>query len=270
MSALKAQFEEDTRALVQFLNRRDPLPPSHVRIVACAIVRKWLIDNQIAALSREVGCTFTLPILDTSKIAQAIASGASVSFFMAGGVIMDGVPIRGFYFSEEPFEGSPKIPIDSMNYMDLPPKKFLKARRVYHMGEWFTTEQIIRFIANKYGGVHFDPTRDKLWQRNLENASEFFTVGNPNNLRESKVIETTSPKHKVLLVLPKEAGHLWTCLDIELLAVAQSLINIRCNGVPLIEFSRRPKKCSLSSVICRLKSGFARLLGRGRSSSAFR
>ena len=237
MSALKAQFEEDTRALAQFLTRRDPLPPSHVRIVACGIVRKWLIDDQISALAREIECTFTLPVLDTSSIAQAIASGVSVRFFMPGGVLWDGVPIRGFYVSDDPYEGSPLIPIDSMHYVDLPPRKFLNARRVYHVGEWFTTEQIIRFIANKYGGVHFDPTRDKPWQRNLENASEFFTVGNPDNLRERQLLETTSPKHKILLVLPKEAGHLWTCLDIELLAIAQSLINVRCNGEPLLVFS---------------------------------
>jgi len=238
---LESHFKEDLRALAHFLIRQEPLPPSHVRIVACSIVRKWLVDKKIDDLAREIGCTFTLPTLDTSNIAQAIVSGASISFFMTGGVLMDGVNIQGYYASDVPYEGSPVIPIDSMEYVELSPKKFLKARRVYHVGEWFTTEQIIRFIANKYGGVHFDSTRDKAWQRNIENASEFFNVGNPDNLKERQLIVTTSPKHNILLVLPKEAGHLWTCLDIELLAIAQSLINVRCNGVRLLVFSKEEK-----------------------------
>lgn len=252
MRTLRTQFEEDTKALFEFLLRREPLPPSHVRIVASAIVRKWLVDNQLGPLGRETRCAFTLPVLDTDAVAAAIGAGASVRFFMAGGALMDGVPIKGFYVSDEPFHGTPPIPINSLEYVDVRPSKFLSARRVFHDGNWFTTEQIIRFMANKYGGVHFDLTRSHPWQEELERASEFFTVGNPENLNERKLIETTSPKHNIRLVLPKEVGHLWTCLDIELLAIAQSLGNIKCNGTRLIEMKKPQSNWLFRSLIRRL------------------
>jgi len=254
LGTLRKQLEDDTRALFEFLVRRDPLPPSHVRIVASAIVRKWLVDNQLGRLGRETVGAFTLPALDTKAVAEAIAAGVSVRFFMAGGVSMDGVPIKGFYVSDEPFHGTPPIPIASLEYVDMRPSKFLSARRVFHNGNWFTTDQIIRFMANKYGGVHFDPTRGHPWQQDLERASEFFTVGNPENLKERKLIETTSPRHNIHLVLPKETGHLWTCLDIELLAIAQSLGNIKCNGARLIEVEKPESKWSLRLLIRRLTS----------------
>lgn len=238
VSSLKVQFEEDTRALFQFLVRKDPLPPSHVRIVTSGIVRRWLIDNQLNQLAKEIQASLTLPILDTKIIVDAISAGAEVTFFMAGGIYMDGVPMRGIYMSELPFEERPTVPIDSMDWHDITPKQFLKARRVYHLGEWFNTEQIIRFMANKCGGVHFDRTRKYQWEVALEGAAEFFRVGNPDNLDERQLIETQEPKRGILLVLPKEAGHVWSCLDIELLAAAQSLVNVRCNGKPLIEFAR--------------------------------
>lgn len=237
MSSLQLQFEEDTRALFQLLLRKDPLPPSHVRIVASGIVRRWLIDNQITHLAQEIKASLTFPTLDTKVIEEAISGGADVTFFMTGGIYMDGVPMRGIYMSELPYEGTPTVPIDCMKWHDLTPKQFLKARKVYHFGQWFNTEQIIRFMANKCGGVHFDRSRKHHWEVALEGAAEFFKVGNPDHLDERQFIETHTPKREVLLVLPKEAGHVWSCLDIELLAAAQSLCNVRCNGEPVIEYS---------------------------------
>jgi hypothetical protein len=160
---------------------------------------------------------------------------------MSGGIMMDGIPIKGYYASDEPFSGTPQIPTTSMDYVDVSPSKFLSSKRIYFDGTWFTTEHVIRFMANKFGGVHFDKRRTEPWQSKLETASGFFTVGNPNNLTKRQLIETTSPKHNIHLVLPKEVGHLWTCLDIELLAIAQSLGNIACNGTRLFVFKESKK-----------------------------
>lgn len=89
MSSLKVQFEEDTSTLFQFFVRKDPLPPSHVRIVASAILRRWLIDNQLSQLAQEIQASLTLPVLNTKPIADAISAGAEVTFFMTGGIYME-------------------------------------------------------------------------------------------------------------------------------------------------------------------------------------
>lgn len=258
MRSLKKQFEEDTDGLVRFLIRDDPLPPSHVRIVAAGIVRKWLLDNKVSELAREVGCDFTLPVLDTSQIESKITAGASVRFFMAGGVVLNGSPIRGCYVSDEPFRGEVLIPVDTLTHVDVHLGKFLSAKRVFHEGHWFTTEQIIRFMANKAGGVHFDRSRTQPWQDNLERASAYFTVGNPNNLSSMGIVESSDPPSQVHLVLPLEIGHTWTCLDIELLAVAQSLVNIRCNSVPLINWFEQSTPDEARSPFSRFRNWLKR------------
>lgn len=258
MHSLKRQFEEDTEALAHFLIRDDPLPPSHVRIVAAAIARKWLIDNKVSELGKEVGCDFTLPVLDTSQVESTIATGASIRFFMAGGVALNGVPIRGYYVSDEPFCGDILIPVETLTHVDVHLGKFLSAKRVFHEGNWFTTEQIVRFMANKVGGVHFDRSRTQPWHDNLERASEYFTAGNPDNLAGVGIVESSGPPGQVHLVLPKEIGHTWTCLDIELLAVAQSLINIRCNAVPLMCWPEQNAPGGIRKVFSRLSSWLKR------------
>lgn len=151
--------------------------------------------------------------------------------------MMDGVPIRGYYVADSPFEGRPPIPIDTMPTVHLAPSRFLKMKRVLHDAKWFNAEQVVQFVANKHGGVHFDESRDRPWHEELERAAAFFTIGNPDGLTERQLIETRTPQHSIRLILPKEIGHLWTCLDIELLAVAQSLTNIHCNDRPLFEWA---------------------------------
>jgi hypothetical protein len=217
--------------------RRDPLPPAHVRVTASAVVRKWLIDGQLNRLSHALGTVLTLPTFDTSEVVAAMTTDTDVKFLLTGGVMMGGVPIRGYYVSDAPFRDRPSIPIDSMPTVCLPPSRFLRMRRVYHDGEWFTVEQIVRLVANKLGGVHFDQSRERDWQPTLERAAEFFTLGNPDGLREMQLIETRSPKHSIRIIVPPEVGHIWTCLDIELLAAAQAFINVQCDGQPLVDWA---------------------------------
>ncbi len=78
--------------------------------------------------------------------------------------------------------------------------------------------------------VHLDFRRTKDWQIIIEEASNYFVVGNPDGLKDMGIIEPYSDEHQILLVLPKEQGNLWNCLDIELLALTQSFANIHVDG----------------------------------------
>lgn len=237
MDALKTQFEEDLAALAEILVRSDPLPPSHVRVTACAIVRKWLLDGQLNKLANHLGVTFTLPGLDTSAVVSAIERDGDIKFFLTGGVVLDGVPISGFYVSDAAFTGQPALPIHQMSGVVFRPSRYLKAPRVYHDGVWFNVEQIVRYMANKRGGVHFDEHLQHDWERRLSEAAEFFTLGNPDGHDRLEIVETRSPRHHVHLVLPREVGHVWSCLDVELLSVAQALVNVYCNDERLLTWS---------------------------------
>lgn len=162
---------------------------------------------------------------------------------MAGGVLMNGVPIQGYYVSDGPAndDGSPVIPIHKMKYELFKSSELLKSKRIYFNGHWFNFSEIIKFCANKYGGVHLDKKYSKSWEQELENASNYFVAGNPDDYNELKTIEPYSAKHQILLTLPKEKGHIWNCLDIELLAAANALINIHVNGDRILQYEVIPQ-----------------------------
>ena len=227
------QLEEDLATIADLLISRGPLPTRHVRAVAPTIVRKWLIDGNLNLLAKELSVTFELPTYDTRQVFASLPSASNVNFFMAGGIPIGGIPIRWIYASAQPYTGQPDIPVDATR-TKLSPGKFLQAKRVYFEGRAFSAEQILLFVANKCGGVHFDQQRDKPWHEPLERASQYMTFGNPNNESEPKLIELGERGGPCMFVVPKEKGNLWSCLEIELLCAAESLLNVHCNGQRLI------------------------------------
>jgi hypothetical protein len=235
MENLVRQFQEDATTLVETLVTTGPLRPSKVRAVASSVVRKWLIDGHINQLSRVVGETLTLPVVGTDKAVVEIAADPQIRFFMAGGVALDGEPLRGMYLSDAPFMGQVPISREGLATVMLKPSQYLKSPRIYFDGQWFTAEQVIRFVANKHGGVHLDSSRDQEWQNILERASRFFLIGNPDHLEERQIIEKSSPEHEVLVVLPRERGVVWTCLEIELLSAAQALVSVHAGNETLLD-----------------------------------
>ena len=205
---LAIHLTEDLNALNKFLYSTEPLHPSHVRITASAILRKWFIESWIDKLAKEASVEYTFASLDTTNIVSAIDEDKDIQFFMTGGVNMDGLPIQGYYVSDGPpnSDGTSVIPIDKMEYKLFKPSRLLNSKRVYHNGTWFNFSEIIKFCANKYGGVHLDKRYTKEWQAKLEVASNYFIAGNPNHENERKIVEPYSDKHRILLVLPKEKG----------------------------------------------------------------
>jgi hypothetical protein len=234
------QLYEDISGLAKFLTSPNPLPPSYVRITATAILRKWLIDGWINRLASLTGAVYTFKSYDTSQVVHSIQNQPSVTFFMAAGVYLNGVPMRGIYASDAPppNEGKALLPIDKMDLTLFKPNQLLISKRIYYKNQWIDFESIIRFVANKYGGVHYDPKREHEWQNILEEAAKYFIAGNPTGLNEMQIIEPFSDKHQILLVLPKEGENIWSCLDIELLSAAQAFLNIHIDGEPLIEYKK--------------------------------
>ena len=57
---LQKLLEDDLSALRELLIRSDSLPPSHVRIVASPIIRRWLIDDNLNKLAKDLKVEFEL------------------------------------------------------------------------------------------------------------------------------------------------------------------------------------------------------------------
>lgn len=233
---LKTQFEQDLEVLYEVFSGHSPLSPQKVRVVAAATVRKWLLDGQINHLAKQLEVTFELPAYDATDSFDAIARGAPITYFLVGGVQLGGTFVRSMYASSSPASPSAPLPISTQITLHKP-GKFLVSKRLYHEGTAFTAEQVLSFVANKSGGVHFDPSRTAL-QAKLEAAAAYMTFGNPNNEAVPRVVEHAPPGGPCTIVIPSERGNLWSALEIELLAAAQSLVSVHCNGAPLIAITK--------------------------------
>jgi hypothetical protein len=138
--------------------------------------------------------------------------------------------------SDAPWTGEPSLPVDKMKYIELKCSKFLSQPRIFFDGTVIKTEAIIKHVANRLGGVHFQAQRKHNHTEELiDEASRYYVMGNPNHEKERRLIETDNPK-RIHLVLPRERGHLWTGLDVEMMAAALSFLNIRINGEPFVIF----------------------------------
>jgi hypothetical protein len=112
----------------------------------------------------------------------------------------------------------------------------MKQRRLYFENEWFTTEEIVKFVSNKAGGVHLNQRGLSTNQKKLVRANKYLRLGNPGSEIGRKLLDSkgVSDEEELLVVLPKEMGHAWNSTDIEMLGAAQSFINMRVNGIPYL------------------------------------
>lgn len=231
--SLQKHLEEDLATLRDILIHSGPLPPRHVRAVSSAIVRKWLVEGTLNKLGHEVGITFELPAYDTSSVFNALPNTPEVNFYLSGGIYLGGILIRSITNSNASFTGTLPIPAETEIAM-YSPGRYLGTKRIYFMKHSFNVEQIITFVSNKYGGVHFDQTRDKQWHKQLELAAAYMTFGNPNYEKKPRVVDLAEPGGPCLIVIPNEVGNIWSCLDIEMLSAAQSLLNVHVDGNRLL------------------------------------
>lgn len=231
--ALQKHLEEDLATLFELLVTSGPLPPRHVRAVASPIVRKWLIEGALNELAHKMDVRFELPAHDTVDVFSALPQAPEVNFYLAGGINLGGIPVRSMYASSARFNGKPPIPVETKITM-YTPNKYLKSKRIFFEGNSFSAKEIITFVANKHGGVHFDSSRDNPWQEHLERAACYMTFGNPNHAKEPGIVDQGEPGDPCLVLIPNETGNVWSCLEIEMLSAAQTLVNVHCNGMQLL------------------------------------
>ena len=229
-------LDDDLYAMFDLLNRPDPLPPAHVRVITSSILRRWFVESWISKLANSTNSNITLPVLDNSSVIDSIETQQAITFFVTGGVRLDGKIHWGMYSTSEPFDGKPPINFSNPQYVEVNPGKFMKQRRLYFENEWFTTEEIVKFVSNKAGGVHLNQRGLSTNQKKLVRANKYLRLGNPGSEVERKLLESTcvNGEEELLVVLPKEKGHVWNSTDIEMLSAAQSFINMRLNGTPYL------------------------------------
>lgn len=254
LSDLRQQFEEDLAIIQRHMMTAGPLPLPDVRVILSPILRKWLLENNLSILCKAHGWKATLPAVDTSVHVEIIeSSDGDFGFYCAGGALIDGAPLNSIYASnrERPAGMTSVLPVPALREYRI--GHYLDRKCIYCEGEWVTNRDVIKFIANKAGGIHYDRDRSDPKQVVLEKARAFMHFGKrplwgePLSAPYYLEVSTNTPRP-------------WDCLYVETLSMGQALLNVRINGTPLVGYEGEDADRWLSSKPVR--TIFERLIGR--------
>lgn len=225
---LKEMLQSDLETLFHLtFTFGQPVKEGDIR-VSSAILRKWLIDGLIGRLCRALGAKPKFVILDNYAVIEAISRRSDITYFLTGGVRFNGRAVYGIYSSDAPAPPyGPVIPVDKMEQRLVRQRDFLEQKRVFFEGDYFSTAEIIKFVANKLGGVHHDMKRTVHHER-LERAADFMTFGgHVDNI----VRGVAGEMH---LLLEPDATEALTGLHIEIVAAAAAFISIHIDDTQLM------------------------------------
>jgi hypothetical protein len=140
----------------------------------------------------------------------------------------NGRPVESIYYATVPFTGKPLISI-KMKRREFPLREFLRQKRMYFEGDFYTCEDIIKYVANKLGGAHLDFSREKL--HGIERAAAYMTYGGP---------KLASPPSPMYMILEPDSKEILSGAHLEIIAAAASLVTVRLNGKPLMVLTKHP------------------------------
>lgn len=131
---------------------------------ASAILRRWLVEDDLGRIaSARVGRLHLLAI-DNTSIYRAERRGGIV-VFVSGGARIHGIYLAAGMVNEGArAKDIPDYHPDKLSSFKL--DTFVKQRVIYTQGEWFTRQQVIKFVANADNGVHGHGPRTD-WERKL-------------------------------------------------------------------------------------------------------
>lgn len=225
------QYEELARILLADIEtlvplafpQRQPVSEAHIRIMA-SIMRRWFVDGDLKKLLGPLRQTALLDVQgNTQAKAYADRTGA-FRYYLTAGVKANDRPISHIYESQLPEEAVNREFVCE-GRVRLPLKQFLAQPRLFHAGNWFTTEQILRFVANKLGGNHLDFDRQGEWAK-LEAANAFMRYGGPP-------LAAPPPGCGVYLRLEPASAEIIGGVHLEVIAAAASFAQMEIDGVQL-------------------------------------
>jgi len=227
------QFNEMVRLLYSDIGELIPLVFPHnkpvreasIRLMA-VLMRRWLVDGDLQKLTSHLKSEVKFKV-QCNESARAYAKDTNAfTYFLTAGVMMDGRPVSYIYDSPlHPELVQHNFILEGCQNLSL--KKFLAQPRMFHEGRWFTTAQILRFVANKLGGNHVDFDRSGEWE-GLDIANKYLAYGGP--------ILSEPPKGTTIyLILESASKEIIGGVHLEVIAAAASFVQMEIDGHPLCQ-----------------------------------
>jgi hypothetical protein len=200
-----------------------PVSEAHIRLVA-VILRRWLVDGDLKKLLAPLRQSALFEVQGNSQAKAYADRFNAFRYYLTAGIMVEGRQIRHIYESPLPDEAVDRRFVGE-GRVRLPLKKFLAQPRLLYNGHWFSTEQILRFVANKLGGNHLDFDRTGEWAR-LDAANAFMRYGGPDLAAPPDCCE-------VYLILEPSSNEIIGGVHLEVIAAAAAFVQMEIDGVQL-------------------------------------
>jgi hypothetical protein len=221
-------LQSDLKALLGLVSSHvGPLTEGDIRL-ASVIMRKWLVGGLLGRIGNLTRKKFAIPTLDNSAVCERAANNDRINFFLTGGIYMNDKPIMGILDAKGPSTGELLLPFDKMEPVILSVDAFLRQRRIFFEGNFFTCGQIIEFVANKLGGAHLDYRRDKE-SALMEEAAAYMTYGGP------PIGAGQEPPSQIYMILEPKSTEILTSFHLETIAAAASFVQVRFDGEAVVD-----------------------------------
>ncbi|GHA55179.1 hypothetical protein GCM10008927_21330 [Amylibacter ulvae] len=221
---LVEQLRDDIRTLIDNLISPSRLEISRVRNVSSAICRRWLIDKGLVNLAHSLGVVPTLPTFDNLQHIEKIDRWTIVDFYTTGGISLRGFPVNSIYKLRSGFPGHPDFEL--LKQQAITPGRFLRRKCTFGLDRWFTTEDVLRHMVNKAGGVHFDVRREKIIDQKIDEIRAKFLIGS-ENMKQDDV-------DKEYIEILGDFDETFDFVYLEMMSIAQSLCNVRFDGKSVV------------------------------------
>lgn len=217
-----------------------PVSEAHIRLLA-VIMRRWLVDGDLKKLLAPLRQSALFEVQGNSEAKAYADQSNAFRYYLTAGVMAEGRPIRHIY--ESPLvESAVDLRFLREGRIRLPLKKFLAQPRLYYDGQWFSTEQILRFVANKLGGNHLDFDRSGEWAK-LDAANAFMRYGGPD-------LAAPPDGCEVYLILEPASDEIIGGVHLEVIAAAAAFAQMEIDGIQLCKLQNE------QSLIGRLRKIF--------------
>jgi hypothetical protein len=201
---------------------------------ASVILRRWLVEGLLGRMANALGVVPTLWVMDNDHVLEAIKADETIRYFLTGGVKFDGKPVMCIYESSAEPSEFPRLPIQGgLAQVAMSPSEMLRQKRIFYPDTFFSCEDIIKFTANKLGGVHLDFRRDAHFDK-LESASNFMSFGGPLEKMGKP------PPGGLYFDFEPNGKEILSGTHIEIIAAAASLLSVEFNGNALLEITQKP------------------------------
>lgn len=232
VSPLQRHFEDDIDHILRSLDGERIVAPRDVVVSGSLFLRKWIVERGLERLARELNVEMNFSVQDNRPHRRVIDNDGEFGFYTAGGVMLEGTLCGGAYAHKTmPAPSKPLLEPISSQFLSL--REIKRRRPTYYDGEWFSTEDIIRFAAHKYGGAHLDDESSLTSKESkyLESV-RYMTWGGPPN----DDVKAYSTVHRIIT---KKDIEPWNCCHIEILSLCQSVISVRFGNKPFLDISER-------------------------------